>query len=75
MALQYHPDKNSSPDAEEMIKYINDAYGKLAEERGITGGQQHVRQRDEIISKRKTRQFKKKSKRKVRKNTKRKVRN
>ena len=46
----------------------------------LMGGQQHVRQRDEIISKRKTRQFKKKSKRKnirntkVRKNTKRKVR-
>lgn len=30
LALQYHPDKNSSPDAEEKFKEILEAYNKLS---------------------------------------------
>ena len=35
LAMQYHPDKNKAPDAEERFKEISEAYGVLSDQNKI----------------------------------------
>ena len=35
LALQYHPDRNKSPEAEEKFKQLQEAYEEIRSERGF----------------------------------------